>query len=133
MQMDPLFASDFFVSKLNTAILDGPLRIYFLQSHEDLGLETYYELREALGIQIRGVAPENVCRNLYVVIYPEAMDLAERFSKMASSTGFGIAKMGRDIVLGVHSRFKEGQDNFWSEIAKLVKLEVTNPVQQVAL
>ena len=133
MQMDPLFASDFFISAFNTAILDGPLRIYFLHTNEEQGLETYYELREALGIKCRGVAPDNVCRNLYVVIYPEERDLAERFSKMASDAGFGIAKLGRDVVLGIHGKISQSQSHFWGEIAKLVQSEITNPVQLAAL
>jgi hypothetical protein len=67
----------------NTALFDGPLRIYFSQSYETVALKIYHLLQsqhEQFWNQLKQYSA-NSKEHLFLMIYPEAKDLGLVFNK----------------------------------------------------
>ncbi len=80
----------FYSPVFNTALFDGPLRIYFSQSYENLALRIYHLL------QTQHTETWNLLKNsthktkehLFLMIYPEAQDLQMVFNSQAEPQSF---------------------------------------------
>lgn len=73
-QYAALAGSGFLCAAFNSAIFDGPVRIYFSQIHEPTALKIYFLLQQAFEGNLANVKstlphPES---NLMVMIYPDA-------------------------------------------------------------
>lgn len=77
--MTTRFYSPFF----NTALFDGPLRIYFSQSYESAALKIYHILQTEHTEFWNSLKAHNMRsrQHLFLMIYPEAKDLALVFDK----------------------------------------------------
>jgi hypothetical protein len=67
----------------NTALFDGPLRIYFSQSYETVALKIYHLLQSqhaSFWNQLKQYSA-NTKEHLFLMIYPEAKDLSSVFNK----------------------------------------------------
>lgn len=102
-----ILQSKFFSPTFNTAIFDGPLRVYFSQSQEPEALKVYFSLQskvfqettentEQQIAQIRDNLPKN--STLFVMIYPNKESFKQSFDQDAD---FAVAKMEQDYVIGV--------------------------------
>jgi hypothetical protein len=98
-----ILQSKFFNSSFNTAIFDGPLRVYFSQAHEPDAFKVYFSLHnhffkdESL-MDLKSYIPGD--STLFIMIYP----CKESFSRsFETDEDFALQKMDKDIILGVPS------------------------------
>ncbi|MES2767912.1 MAG: hypothetical protein V4596_02100 [Bdellovibrionota bacterium] len=117
-----ILQSKFFSPTFNTAIFDGPLRVYFSQAQEPEALKVYFSLQskvfqEKSGQEksdqeqqaekpleqldesvshIRDSLPKN--STLFVMIYPNKESFQQSFDQ---DRDFAVAKMEQDCVIGV--------------------------------
>lgn len=87
-----ILQSKFFSSTFNTAIFDGPLRVYFSQSQEPEALKVYFTL------QSKFFKEENIDSTLFVMIYPNKECFQQSFDQ---DCDFAVAKLDQDCVIGV--------------------------------
>jgi hypothetical protein len=102
-----LMQSRFFSPAFNSAIFDGPVRIYFSQLHESLALKIYFSLQQK--------HPEILSRakelhkafgmNLLVMIYPTEDSFQLSFE---GRNEFLIEdRLGEDTLLGINGPFED--------------------------
>lgn len=98
-----ILQSKYFNSAFNTAIFDGPLRVYFSQIHEPDAFKVYFSLHnhffkdESL-MDLKKHIPSD--STLFIMIYP----CKESFEKsFQCGQDFALEKVDKDIILGVHS------------------------------
>lgn len=96
-----ILQSRFFSSTFNTAIFDGPLRVYFSQVQEPEALKVYFSLQSKFFQEndagaLRDQLPKN--STLFVMIYPNKESFQQSFDKDAD---FAVANMEQDYVIGV--------------------------------
>jgi hypothetical protein len=102
-----ILQSRFFSSTFNTAIFDGPLRVYFSQAQEPEALKVYFSLQSKIFQEdplksdkktenIRDALPKN--STLFVMIYPNKESFQQSFDQ---DCDFAVAKMETDCVIGV--------------------------------
>lgn len=92
--------SRFFSNHFNTAIIDGPLRIYFTDRQESQALQVYFEIQETLkqrGVYLNSIALSSP--NTFVMLYPNSESFSEIFS---SKSGVGEDRFGEHFVLGIN-------------------------------
>lgn len=70
----------------NTALFDGPLRIYFSQTYETAALKIYHILQTEHAQFWNSLKNYNMRskQHLFLMIYPETKDLAQAFGKADS-------------------------------------------------
>lgn len=104
-----LMQSRFFSPAFNSAIFDGPVRIYFSQLHESLALKIYFSLQQKF--------PDALARakdlhktyglNLLVMIYPTEDSFQLSFE---GRNEFLIEdRLGDDTLLGINGPFEDDQ------------------------
>ena len=102
-----LMQSRFFSPAFNSAIFDGPVRIYFSQLHESLALKIYFCLQQKY--------PEALARakelhkvfglNLLIMIYPTGDSFQMSFE---GRSDFLIEdRLGDDTLLGINGPFED--------------------------
>ena len=103
-----ILQSKYFSPTFNTAIFDGPLRVYFAQAQEPEALKVYFSLQskvfqgeavDELGDRvshIRDTLPKN--STLFVMIYPNKESFQQSFDQ---DCDFAVANMEEDCVIGV--------------------------------
>ncbi len=94
-----LTQSQYFSPVFNTAVFDGPVRIYFAQKQEAYALEVYFKISSRL----RSVFGESLNRkgpSVFVMIHPDEKTFLENFSD-AGEKSFSMRKLDRDHVIGV--------------------------------
>lgn len=96
-----ILQSRFFSSTFNTAIFDGPLRVYFSQSQEPEALKVYFSLQSKFFKEENiGSLKEHLPKNstLFVMIYPNRECFQQSFDEEGD---FAVAKLEHDCVIGV--------------------------------
>jgi hypothetical protein len=93
--------SKFFSSTFNTAIFDGPLRVYFSQSQEPEALKVYFSLqskffKEANIESLKEHLPKG--STLFIMIYPNQECFEQSFDQACD---FAVANLEQDCVIGV--------------------------------
>jgi hypothetical protein len=98
--------SKFFAREFNTAIIDGPLRIYFSDRQESEALQIYFEIQESLtelGQRLDSLPLRQ--GPLFLMVYPTLQLFEEAFvSKQIHEENddcIGTCSFGEGIVLGV--------------------------------
>ena len=104
-----LMQSRFFNPAFNSAIFDGPVRIYFTQAQESLALKIYFYLQqkfpEALN-HAKSVHPD-VGRNILVMIYPSSDSFQLSFE---GHSDFMVQdELADDVLLGINGPFEDDQ------------------------
>ncbi len=94
-----LTQSRYYSPVFNSAIFDGPVRVYFAQHQESLALKVYFRLKERLRTQ--GEDLRYGGKNLFVMLYPCSESFALSFS---TQPGGDIVQepLGEDWVFGVN-------------------------------
>ncbi len=72
--------SRFFSTEFNTAIIDGPLRIYFADRQESDALQIYFSIQEALaenGLKLEALPLQTP--NIFLMMYPNKESFQDVF------------------------------------------------------
>jgi hypothetical protein len=101
-----LMQSRFFHPAFNSAIFDGPVRIYFSQIHESLALKIYFSLQqkslEALN-QAKAISRDQG-KNILIMLYPNQ----ETFQMSFETPGFLIHdNLDGDALIGINGPFED--------------------------
>ena len=102
-----LMNSRFFNPAFNSAIFDGPVRIYFAQFHESLALKIYFSLQQRFPKELSS-AKENYklnSQNVLVMLYPTKDSFAMSFENEKEF----IQKddLLGDYVIGINGPFED--------------------------
>jgi len=99
-----LMQSKYFNPAFNSAIFDGPVRIYFAQFHEAQALKIYFSLQQKLVAEMAQAkeAAKNTGANILVMVYPTPDSFAMSFETSAQTeTPFETEKWNEDVVIGL--------------------------------
>lgn len=101
-----LMQSKFFNPAFNSAIFDGPLRIYFAQSHESYALKIYFNIQQqCLAEMSRAKSLHKFLeRNVLVMIYPTRESFQHSFD---SSESLATDELLDDTIIGIPGPFKD--------------------------
>jgi hypothetical protein len=107
-----LMQSKYFNPAFNSAIFDGPVRIYFAQFHEALALKIYFLIQQKLQnemLQAKEIAKASGA-NLLVMIYPTSESF--EFSFGATEDGelpLSVEPWNEDMVLGCRGSLEDSE------------------------
>jgi hypothetical protein len=97
--------SRFFSSEFNTAIIDGPLRIYFADRQESDALQIYFNIQESLaesGIRLDSIPSETP--QMFLMLYPNKQTFIDVFD---AEDGIAWDQFGEHRVVGVQGPCEE--------------------------
>lgn len=102
-----LMQSRFFSPAFNSAIFDGPIRIYFSQVHESLALKIYFSLQQKFPeILLRAKElNKQFGKNLLVMIYPTAEIFQASFENNKSFLAQDLLE--DDTLLAINGPFED--------------------------
>ena len=107
-----LMQTQYFHPAFNSAIYDGPLRLYFAQFHESLALKIYFMAQQKL----QGVWAEakDISRKtgstVLVLIYPSVEFFDKTFAKAQHpSSRIAIDQFEQDLLLGIRGPFEDDE------------------------
>lgn len=97
-----LMQSRFFNPAFNSAIFDGPVRIYFAQFHETQALKIYFSLQNKYAAEMAKAKEISKTHglNILVMLYPTTDSFALSFEGV--SGGIGKDTLGEDTVIGLN-------------------------------
>ncbi len=102
-----LMNSRFFNPAFNSAIFDGPIRIYFAQFHEQLALKIYFSLQQQFPeLLARAKTKQRTDRNnTLVMLYPSSEAFHMSFD---SNSDFVVEDhLGEDKLIGINGPFED--------------------------
>ncbi len=104
-----LMQSQFFNPAFNSAIFDGPLRIYFAQIHESLALKIYFSLQQKFAGEMARAKElhKALDRNVLLMLYPSTDSFALSFDSMAGLTA--CDELHENTIIGVRGPFEDEQ------------------------
>jgi len=97
--------SRFFSREFNTAIIDGPLRIYFADRQESEALKIYFDIQEVLakgGMRLDSLPVEK--QNVFLMLYPTQQTFKDAFE---NDEDLAFGNFGEHLVLGVNGPYNE--------------------------
>lgn len=100
-----LTQSQYFSPIFNTAVFDGPVRIYFSQKQEAYALEVYFKISS----QLRSIFGEGLNRkgpSVFVMLHPKGEGYEETFN--GSDLSFTVTPLDSDYVIGVNGQLSDG-------------------------
>jgi hypothetical protein len=104
-----LLQSKFFTPAFNSAIFDGPVRIYFSQFHEALALKIYFSLQQNLSSlmsQAKNIHKQTG-RNVLVMLYPTNDSFQMSFE--GHSDFLVRDTLDGDNLIGINGPFEDEQ------------------------
>lgn len=107
-----LMQTQYFHPAFNSAIYDGPLRLYFAQFHESLALKIYFMAQQKLQV-VWGEAKEvsrKTGSTVLVLIYPSFEFFDQTFAKAQHpSKRIAVEQFEQDLLLGVRGPFEDDE------------------------
>ncbi|RYZ90026.1 MAG: hypothetical protein EOP06_08435, partial [Proteobacteria bacterium] len=121
-----LMQSKFFNPAFNSAIFDGPIRIYFAQFHEALALKIYFQIQQKLSHEIARAKELSRASgaNILVMVYPTPESFCLSFDGQ-ENTAEPVALEGwnEDVVIGLRGAL---DDQHLDRIIDTVSLAIEN-------
>jgi hypothetical protein len=101
--------SKYFNPAFNSAIFDGPVRIYFAQFHEALALKIYFMIQQQLSAETAKAkeAAKASGANILVMVYPTSDSFQLSFENAKSENPLEVEKWGEDVVLGLRGPLED--------------------------
>ncbi|MBK9295008.1 MAG: hypothetical protein IPM57_11320 [Oligoflexia bacterium] len=125
MEQGLLTKSKFFIEAFNTAIIDGPLRIYFSDKQESEALHIYFEIQENLaqqGLQLTQLASS--CTHAFVMLYPDETAFLQVFENNKPNE-YVIDQFGENVILGLKaSPQKEQRQVVSQKVSQIIQSTV---------
>lgn len=96
-----LIQSKYFVTDFNSAIFDGPVRIYFTQAQEALALKIYFHIQNQFAAEVKELKSisTHIPFSLFILIYPTTETFEAGFD---SDERMMIVEWDNDLVLGIN-------------------------------
>lgn len=96
-----LIQSRYFITDFNSAIFDGPIRIYFTQVQESLALKVYFHIQSQFVNEVKRLKDVSmeVPFSLFILIYPNANAFLNCFE---SDQKMALVDWESDLVLGIN-------------------------------
>jgi len=116
-----LMQSKFFNPAFNSAIFDGPIRIYFAQFHESLALKIYFLIQQKLSQEVARakVMSRATGANILVMIYPTEESFKMSFEQDQTKNPLAIEKWNEDVVIGLRGPLEDEHLDFLIETIAL--------------
>ena len=104
-----LTQSKYFNPAFNSAIFDGPVRIYFAQFHEAQALKIYFSIQQKLTAEMAKAkeAAKASGANILVMVYPTADAFTFSFDGSTSAAPFEVEKWNEDVVIGLRGPLED--------------------------
>ena len=104
-----LMQSKFFNPAFNSAIFDGPIRIYFAQLHESLALKIYFCLQQKFPNEVAKAKELHKTHghNVLLMLYPT--DDSFQMSFEGHKNFLAYENLLEDTVIGVNGPFEDDQ------------------------
>ncbi len=105
-----LMQSKYFNPAFNSAIFDGPVRIYFAQFHEALALKIYFLIQQKLGPEMAKAkeASKASGANILLMVYPTTDSFGLSFeTQTQTTTPFETEKWQEDVIIGLRGPIEE--------------------------
>jgi hypothetical protein len=101
--------SKYFNPAFNSAIFDGPIRIYFAQFHEPLALKIYFMVQQQLVTEMARAKEMAKASgsNILVMVYPTAESFTLSFDNKNENTPFETEKWNEDVVIGTRGPIED--------------------------
>lgn len=98
-----LMQSKYFSPAFNSAIFDGPVRIYFAQFHEAFALKLYFIIQNQFKDTLAKYKSysRHHASNLLVMVYPTTDHFVLSFEDQVQSEKMCIENWNQDVVLGL--------------------------------
>lgn len=102
-----LMQSKFFNPAFNSAIFDGPVRIYFAQFHESLALKIYFALQQTFAAELAKAKEthQEMGRTVLVMLYPSEESFSMSFENEPDF--LAIDDLFDDTIIGVNGPFED--------------------------
>ena len=113
-----LMQSKYFNPAFNSAIFDGPIRIYFAQFHEALALKIYFMIQQQLSDEV--VKAKELAKasgaNILILIYHTKEVFNLSFEEDSQSAGpFEIENWNEDVVIGMRGPIEDDKLDFFMD------------------
>lgn len=121
-----LMQSKYFNPAFNSAIFDGPVRIYFAQFHEALALKIYFLIQQKLSAEmvIAKEASKASGANILVMVYPTSESFLLSFERgEGKNSPLEVEKWHEDVVVGLRGPI---EDENLDLLLETLRLTMTN-------
>jgi len=117
-----LLQSKFFTPAFNSAIFDGPVRIYFSQFHEALALKIYFNLQQNLSSLMTKAKTihKQTGRNVLVMLYPTQDSFQMSFE--GSDSLLVQDSLDGDSLIGINGPF---EDDLLPEVIRAISNSIS--------
>ncbi|MBK7961692.1 MAG: hypothetical protein IPK04_11155 [Bdellovibrionales bacterium] len=116
--------SKYFSPAFNSAIFDGPLRIYFAQFHESLALKIYFMIQQNLKAELAQIKEKtkNSKQNLLLMIYPTDETFMLSFESAPPTQRIATEDWDNDRVMGLRGALEDAElDGLIEEVRRCFK------------
>lgn len=106
-----LMQSKYFNPSFNSAIFDGPIRIYFAQMHESMALKIYFLAQQKLASELSRAKEmsKKAQANILVMIYPDEDSFESCFSESPNSEKIAVEAWNDDVVVGLRRPLEDNE------------------------
>jgi hypothetical protein len=101
--------SKYFNPAFNSAIFDGPVRIYFAQFHEALALKIYFMIQQKLTAEVAKAKEVSKASgaNILVMVYPTADSFQLSFENSKNEHPLECERWHDDVVVGLRGPIED--------------------------
>lgn len=133
-----LMQSRFFNPAFNSAIFDGPIRIYFAQFHESLALKIYFALQQKFADQMVKAKEchKNLDKTVLVMLYPTTESFGLSFE--GNNDFYMMDDLHGDTIIGINGPFEDDKlpmllDQITTVFKDWEKVPFQNPALEATL
>ena len=113
--------SKYFNPAFNSAIFDGPVRIYFAQFHEAWALKIYFMIQQQLASEMMKAkeASKASGANILVMVYPTDDAFQLSFENVEAQHPLQVEKWHEDMVIGLRGPIEDENLDLLMETLRL--------------